>query len=102
MDLTERQMRASSLRREGKKLREIAAELQITTSRARQLIQRARLIEQQSSWAEGLPSRYVTVLIARGITNRDQLAAAVADGSLARMPGIGSKCHKTITEWLTR
>jgi hypothetical protein len=100
MDLTERQTRALEMRREGKKLREIAAELHITTSRARQLIERAKLIEDQASWAKGLPSRYVTVLVARGINDRGQLESAVADGSLARMPGIGTKCHEAIVEWL--
>jgi hypothetical protein len=102
MDLTQRQMHALKMRRDGKKLREIAAELQITTSRARQLIERAKLIERQSSWAEGLPSRYVAVLVSRGIRERAQLESAVADGSLARMPGIGTKCYEAIVAWLGR
>lgn len=98
--LTERQLRALDMRRRGQKLREIAEALGITTSRARQLIERAEFIEQQSAWAAGLPSRYIGVLLARGISARDQLEAAVADGSLARMPGIGPKCYETIQEWL--
>jgi hypothetical protein len=100
MDLTDRQMRALQMRRDGMKLREIAAALQITTSRARQLIERAKLIEDQASWAEGLPSRYVTVLLSRGFAGRAQLESAVADGSLSRMPGIGTKCYEVIVAWL--
>lgn len=100
MELTERQLRALEMRRNGQKLREIGATLGITTSRARQLIERAQLIEQQSVWAEGLPSRYVTALLARGINTRDRLEASVADGSLARMHGIGPKCYETIVGWL--
>lgn len=102
MELTDRQLRALEMRREGRKLREIAEALGITTSRARQLIERAELIEQQSAWAEGLPSRYVTALLARGFSSRDQLEAAVTDGSLARVPGIGPKCYDTVCEWLRR
>lgn len=100
MDLTEKQIRALQLRRTGKKLREVAAALAISTGRARQLIERANLIERQSAWAEGLPSRYLSVLLARGINNRDRLEDAVANGTLARLPGIGPKCHDTIVEWL--
>lgn len=102
MALTERQLRALDMRRGGKKLREIAEALGITTSRARQLIERAEFIEQQSAWATGLPARYVGVLVARGICTREQLEVAVADGSLARMPGIGPKCYDTIREWLRK
>jgi endonuclease III len=100
MNLTDKQVRALAMRTNGKKLREIATELGITAGRARQLIERAKLIQQQSTWAEGLPSRYVTALLARGINTRRQLEDAVADGSLARMPGIGPKCFETITDWL--
>lgn len=102
MQLTERQLRALEMRSSGKKLREIGAELNITTSRARQLIARAELLQRQSQWADGLPSRYVAALLARGINDRASLESAVADGSLARMPGIGPKCFETITAWLNR
>jgi endonuclease III len=102
MELTKRQLRALQMRVEGKKLREIGAELDITTSRARQLIARAQMIQRQSEWAEGLPSRYVAALLARGINNRGSLQAAVEDGSLAKMPGIGKKCFATITAWLNK
>lgn len=102
MQLTERQLRALEMRSSGKKLREIGAELNITTSRARQLIARAELLQRQSQWADGLPSRYVAALLARGINDRARLESAVADGSLARMPGIGPKCFETITAWLNR
>jgi len=102
MQLTERQLRALEMRREGKKLREIGEELHITTSRVRQLIERAELLQRQSAWAEGLPSRYVAALLARGICTRSSLETAVADGSLARMSGIGPKCYETITTWLKR
>jgi hypothetical protein len=102
MNLTERQLRALEMRSSGKKLREIGAELDITASRARQLIARAEMLQRQSQWAEGLPSRYVAALLARGICTRSSLEAAVADGSLARMPGIGPKCFETITAWLNR
>lgn len=100
MNLTERQLRALEMRRAGKKLHEIGNELGISTTRARQLIERAQFIENQSGWAEGLPSRYVTALIARGITSRAAVAEAVADGSLSRLPGIGKECYSTIVEWL--
>lgn len=101
-DLTDRQMRALAMRRDGMKLREIAAALNITSSRARQLIERARRIEEQPGWAEGLPARFVRVLLARGIQDREQLQSAVADGSLARVAGIGAKGHDVIAEWLKK
>jgi hypothetical protein len=102
MKLTERQLRALEMRANGKKLKDIGAELDITPSRARQLISRAVLLQRHAEWAEGLPSRYVTALVARGISTRSSLETAVADGSLARMPGIGPKCFDTITAWLKR
>lgn len=102
MELTARQLRALEMRISGKKLREIGAELDITTSRARQLIARAQMLQLQSEWADGLPSRYVTALLACGINNRPCIEAAVADGSLERMPGIGKKCFAVITAWLIR
>jgi endonuclease III len=102
MELTARQSRALEMRVSGKKLREIGAELDITTSRARQLIARAQMIQRQSDWAEGLPSRYVAALLARGINSRSMLEAAMADGSLGNLPGIGKKCFATITVWLSR
>jgi hypothetical protein len=102
MELTARQSRALEMRVSGKKLREIGAELDITTSRARQLIARAQMIQRQSEWAEGLPSRYVAALLARGINSRSMLEAAMADGSLGNLPGIGKKCFATIAAWLNR
>lgn len=100
MDLTDRQGIALKMRRNGNKLREIGVALDITAGRARQLIERAELLERQSIWAEGLPSRYVRALMARGIDTRILIESAVADGSLARMSGIGPKCYDTIIEWL--
>lgn len=102
MTLTERQRIALEMRRTGKKLHEIGDALGISTTRARQLIERAQFIEEQSAWAEGLPSRYVTTLIARGITSRSAVEEGVADGSLARLPGIGKECYSTIVEWLKK
>lgn len=102
MTLTERQLLALQMRRDGKKLHEIGEALGISTTRARQLIERARFIEDQSDWAEGLPSRYVAALVARGITSRAAVEASVNDGSLARLPGIGKECYATIIEWLNR
>lgn len=102
MTLTERQLRALEMRRAGKKLHEIGDALGISTTRARQLIERAKFIEDQSAWAEGLPSRYVTALVARGLTSRAAVEAAVADGSLARLPGIGKDCFTTVSEWLKK
>lgn len=100
MDITARQMMALEMRRDGKKLREIGAALGISVRRVQQLLERAELIERQSTWAEGLPSRYVAALLGLGIQTRDSLAGAIADGSLARMPGIGPKCYEVITQWL--
>lgn len=102
MELNERQLRALELRRNGKKFREIGAALGVSTSRARELVERAQLLERQAAWTEGLPSRYVSALLARGINTRAQLATAAADGSLARMHGIGAKCYETIMEWLRK
>jgi hypothetical protein len=102
MKLTERQLLALQMRRDGKKLHEIGGALGISTTRARQLIERAQFIESQSEWAEGLPSRYVTALVSRGITSRAAVETAVADGSLARLPGVGKECYSTIIAWLNQ
>lgn len=102
MKLTERQLLALQMRRSGKKLHEIGLALGISTTRARQLIARAEFIESQAVWAEGLPSRYVTALVARGLTSRAAVEAAIADGSLARLPGIGKECYATVLEWLKK
>lgn len=100
MDLTERQALALQLRRSGKKMYEIGAALNVSPDRARKLVERAKAIEREHEWANGLPARVVRLLTARGIKSRSQLDAAVADGSLARMPGVGAKCYETITKWL--
>lgn len=102
MILTERQRIALEMRRAGKKLHEIGEALDISTTRARQLIERAQFIEDQSAWAEGLPSRYVTALVARGLTSRAAVEAAVTEGTLSRLPGIGKDCYTTVIEWLKK
>lgn len=100
MDLTERQALALQLRRSGKKMYEIGAALNVSTDRARKLVERAKSIERAHEWADGLPVRSARALAARGIESRSQLEAAVADGSLARMPGVGEKGYETILKWL--
>lgn len=98
--LTARQARALELRREGKKLREIGDELEISAGRARMLIERALVIERSASWADGLPARYVRALLSRGIDTLAELRVSIDTGALRRMPGIGPKCYSTITEWM--
>jgi hypothetical protein len=100
MPLTNKQVRALQMRREGKKLREIGVALDITPGSARRLIGRALRVERQLNWAEGLPSRYATMLLSRGINTLGRLQDAVSNGSLSRMPGIGPKSYETILEWL--
>jgi hypothetical protein len=101
MTLPDKQERALSLRRSGKKLREISTTLRVTVGRAQRLVRRATQMEESATeWTNGLPLAVTQVLRARGIDSRAALTAAIEDGSLRLMPRIGPRRYAIIRAWM--
>jgi hypothetical protein len=100
--LTERQGRALQMRRDGKKLKEIGQALEVSAGRARAIVERALMIERQAEWAQGLPARYVRLLMSRGVKSMGGLREAIQSGNLQRMPGVGDKSFAAICGWMAR
>lgn len=96
---TEKQAQALKMHREGKSLREIGDALNVKRATARELVTRAQLVERQTAWATGLPTRYVRLLMSLGINTLAALRDAIDKGRLRSFPGIGPQVESAITEW---
>jgi hypothetical protein len=96
----EKQERALSLRRSGKKLREIGSDLQLSVARTQALVARAARQETEEQWTDGLPPSVANVVRHRGFRSRMELSAAISNGSLQLMAGIGMRRVQIIAAWL--
>ena len=96
---TAKQVEALKLHREGKSAREIGKALKVKRASAHQLVTRAQLIERQTAWAAGLPTKHVRLLMSLGIKTLGALREAIDSGRLRSFPGIGPKVEAAITEW---
>lgn len=98
--MNHRQKAALQMRSKGRSFREIGEALGgVSPHRALAIVRSAERLQQQH-WCAGLPSRIVGTLARRGIASREELHAALTDGSLSTRCGIGAHSLQTLRQWL--
>lgn len=104
--ILERQKRAEALRARGMTVREVAIELGCSMHVAGTLLSRSndqRIDTGNAEWLNGLPHRTARALLALGFSTQQDVATALADGSInSDMPGMGPKTVAAIEEWIGR
>jgi hypothetical protein len=105
-EILERQKRAEALRASGLTIREVAIALRCSMHVAGTLLARSqdqRVDTGNTGWLNGLPHRTARALLALGFRTQQDVANALADGSITSdMPGMGPKTVAAIEEWLGR
>jgi hypothetical protein len=90
-------------RRHGRKLKDIAAELGRSSSRARQILARAERAEKKNSQEctfDGLNSRIRNCLLSYQITTVQQVKDSLKNGSIKDIPNLGDVSIGEIINWL--